>query len=565
MYQSDNAQDICEQANNIVDAVLAYISRLNNIPILKLIEKGNTMITYKDKPIQITADIFLKVDSITFSPSGTNITMIKISLLSNTLSTAEIVSFVKDIYANFVQEMQNSLGSKIYYFDQKNTTNSSLPSFPSEGVKGTSANDLMLNHKRMLINSAPKQLSFSLAPFYSNKQFSNIFGKEVRMIEKRVRFFMENKSWYDERGIPYQLGLLLSGIPGSGKSSCIKAIANLTGRHIVNVNFANITTATQLKNLFYSDHIQVISTETMSNTQSYFIPIEKRLYVLEELDAIGDIVKQRDPSLLHSTAKSTVNDEVTLMEILTILDGTQEISNRMYIMTSNYPEMLDTSLIRAGRVDLLVKFGFANKDLIAEMFRSYFEHEFPSNKLYQLPDKMLSAAEVSQVLFRHFDDCDIDEVIKDLNRTAQVKNKGNALHEIELMHNNDNSKGENALGIDDALSGNKPIGVSNQSGLSGDANPSGLALVNNQSSSRGEIVLGEVDANSGQDELDAISEAVKKTKYDKLPMFMMQDQLRPSNDHDEYNRSTIAHVYGSLKSELEAYVNTPTIGFEVLM
>ena len=67
---------------------------------------------------------------------------------------------------------------------------------------------------------------FIKSPFYSNKSFANIFGSEVREVEERVNFFLNNREWYDSRGIPYQLGLLLSGVPGSGKTSIIRAIAN---------------------------------------------------------------------------------------------------------------------------------------------------------------------------------------------------------------------------------------------------------------------------------------------------------------------------------------------------
>lgn len=166
----------------------------------------------------------------------------------------------------------------------------------------------------MLINAAPKQLSFTMSPFYSNKQFYNIYGDQVRLIEKRIKFFIENKEWYDSKGIPYQLGILLSGVPGAGKTSLIKAIANYTKRHIINVNFANITTATQLKNLFYYDKLQVYTDNSMANVNAYFIPIDQRVYVLEEIDAVSDIVKQRTSQDLP---KQTVSDELTLMEILT--------------------------------------------------------------------------------------------------------------------------------------------------------------------------------------------------------------------------------------------------------
>ena len=414
-------QDDSSESNGIVDAFIEYISRLQNIPVLNLINNGRVILTYKDKPIQITKDIFMKIDNISIAETSGNVKFIKISLLSNTLSSAELTYFVKDIYANYLQEIKNSLGNKIYYFDQKSSTNQP-PQIPGGGDKASHD-----NHKRMMIMTAPKQLSFTMAPFHSNKRFANIYGEEMRLIEKRIKFFIENRDWYDSKGIPYQLGILLSGLPGAGKTSSIRAIANYTKRHIVNVNFANITTATQLKNLFYSDKMQVLK-DTSGESQSYFIPVNQRIYVLEEIDAIGDVVKQRRPSTSTSTNSSdtndntAINDELTLMEILTVLDGTMEIPGRIVIMTSNHPEVLDKALIRPGRIDVNVHFGYAKRELIADMYTAYYDKPFPIQDIPRLPNQLLSPAEVGQVLFKHFDAMDHlnhEAVMKDLKDTAK--------------------------------------------------------------------------------------------------------------------------------------------------
>lgn len=421
--KSNGAHDeSMEESNGMVDAIIAHASKLDNIPSLNLIDKGMSMMTYDEKPIQITQDIYLKIDEVKMS-SCAKVNSIKVLLLSNTLSAAEITCYVRKVYENYLQDMKNSLGDKIYYFDQKSkdTQPPSLPSNPDAAA--------LTQHKRMRIASAPKQLTFTMAPFYSNKKFSNIYGEEVRLIEKRVRFFLENRAWYDAKGIPYQLGILLSGKPGTGKTSTIRAIANLTKRHIINVNFANITTASQLKNLFYSDKLVTFSDSAMTSQTSYHIPIEQRMYVLEEIDAIGDIVKQRagEPkSYTQEGTNDTINDELTLAEILTVLDGTMEIPGRIIIMTSNHPEVLDAALTRPGRIDLNISFDFSPRELIAEMYEAYFDKEFPEQDIALLPDRALSPAEIGEVLFRYFDDRDnIKGIIKDCHHAASAKNRNN--------------------------------------------------------------------------------------------------------------------------------------------
>ena len=400
----------------MVDSILAHISKLDNVPILKLIDRGQIMISYKEKPIQVAKDVFVKIDSIT-TTAGDAVSSVRLTLLSNTLSAAELAGYARSVHAKHQEELKNSLGNNIYFFDHKSKDNSP-PMLPP----GCADPDTILNHRRMLISTAPKSLSFTKTPFYSNKRFSNIFGKDIRAIEKRVRFFLENREWYDSKGVPYQLGILLSGIPGAGKTSAIRAIANLTKRHIINVNFANIATATQLKNLFYCDKLAVYSDSSLSSNQAYFIPIEQRLYVLEEIDAIGDIVRQRSSSDSNRTA---VHDELTLAEILTVLDGTMEVPGRIVVMTSNHPEVLDRALIRPGRIDVQVHFDNADRGLIAEMFEAYLDAPFPPELLDALPDKVLTPAEVGQVIFRNFElkhgTGSIDNIVRDLDATAAAK------------------------------------------------------------------------------------------------------------------------------------------------
>jgi AAA+ superfamily predicted ATPase len=414
-YASEKPDSASDEANTMADSILDQVSKLTNVPSMRLISNGQILITYRDKPIQMTKDIFFKVEAINYSAEGGVVSSIKFCLQSNTLSASEITAYVKNTYNNYLQEIKNSLGDNIYFFDQK-----SRDGLPPQMPASTNAIDIA-NHKQMLIKSAPKQLSFTMSPFYSNKKFSNVYGEQARLVEQRVRFFIDNKDWYDAKGIPYQLGILLSGAPGSGKTSLIRAMANATKRHIINVNFSNITTASQLKNLFYSDKIQVYTDSSLNNTQSYFIPIDKRLYVLEEIDAAGDIVKQRVSSDIDNK-KTTVNDELTLAEILTVIDGTMEVPGRILIMTSNHPEVLDEALIRPGRIDVQVEFGYAKRELIAEMYKGYMDKEFPESCIQQLPDQQLSPAEVGQVLFKYYNKSYvIQDIVQDMLKSAETK------------------------------------------------------------------------------------------------------------------------------------------------
>jgi SpoVK/Ycf46/Vps4 family AAA+-type ATPase len=119
----------------------------------------------------------------------------------------------------------------------------------------------------------------------------NCFFTDVNKIINRIDFFVKNKSWYEKRGIPYQLGFLFYGPPGCGKTSTIKAIAKMLDRHIINVNdIDKIKKVSDLKNIFYGEYIN-----------GRYIPTHKRLYVIDEFDKILDVISEK-PAATNAAA-----------------------------------------------------------------------------------------------------------------------------------------------------------------------------------------------------------------------------------------------------------------------
>ena len=57
---------------------------------------------------------------------------------------------------------------------------------------------------------------------------------------------------------------------------------------------------------------------------------------------------------------SIKTNEITLSDILNVLDGTLQNSGRVMIVTTKHPEKLDRALIRAGRFDCKCSFELRN-------------------------------------------------------------------------------------------------------------------------------------------------------------------------------------------------------------
>jgi chaperone BCS1 len=67
--------------------------------------------------------------------------------------------------------------------------------------------------------------------------------------------------------------------------------------------------------------------------------------------------------------------KISLAGLLNIIDGAASSEGRVLIMTTNYPEKLDSALIRPGRVDLQIKFTLATTTQIQEIFRRMYSRE----------------------------------------------------------------------------------------------------------------------------------------------------------------------------------------------
>ena len=199
------------------------------------------------------------------------------------------------------------------------------------------------------------------------------------------------RRWYSNRGIPYRRGYLLHGPPGTGKTSLSFAAAGLLGLEMYLLNLSSKTlTEDDLMGLFHG------------------LP-RRCIVLLEDVDCAG-ITHQRDPDS-SSPAKDapdaassdppTVTDTpaaavakdandsndskdrkgVSLSGLLNVIDGVAASEGRILIMTTNHVDKLDSALLRPGRVDMSIEFGYSAAADIRDLFESMYtvrEEDFHS-------------------------------------------------------------------------------------------------------------------------------------------------------------------------------------------
>jgi chaperone BCS1 len=79
-----------------------------------------------------------------------------------------------------------------------------------------------------------------------------------------------------------------------------------------------------------------------------------------------------------------------------------ESTGRIIAISTNFPERIDSALIRPGRIDMIIEFRKCSVAILREMICSFYDEDCGV-----LPDSLnerWTPAEVNQILFRNFKD-----------------------------------------------------------------------------------------------------------------------------------------------------------------
>ena len=349
----------------------------------------------QDVPLQLTNDIYciLKIKKSTYQQEKKSVKTrdVHITIYSRVLTVDDLKTFLNDIEKDYENHLNMLMNDNQFCLMYMKTDESG-------------------------------KLLFNTSVFSSTKTFDNLVSIQKDSLIKRIDFFLNNKDYYTRMGIPYTLGLFLYGAAGCGKTSTIKALANYTDRHIIIIPMTKITTFQSLRQIILDEEID-----------GFKIPNDKRLYVFEEIDCNGmeNVIARRDletKPISHSDSyensdmhklitaiggqqlpenkkkKNAEDDKVTLGALLELLDGINEASGRILIMTSNRnPSLFDEALMRPGRIDMLIEFKPCTKEEVGKMYYLWFMEEIPPEVLDNVQEHVFSPAELGEIFIRNKD------------------------------------------------------------------------------------------------------------------------------------------------------------------
>ena len=160
---------------------------------------------------------------------------------------------------------------------------------------------------------------------------------------KDIASYEADHQRYSDLGVPYHRGFLFYGEPGTGKSSVIRALASHFDRNLFAISLASIEDDDELIDLVSNLH-------------------PRSILLIEDIDIARDQISREGNS----------NGGVTLSALLNCLDGIHSPDDFIFIATTNDDSNFDKALVRPGRIDKKIYFGYTEQKQFENMFEQFY-------------------------------------------------------------------------------------------------------------------------------------------------------------------------------------------------
>jgi transitional endoplasmic reticulum ATPase len=180
-------------------------------------------------------------------------------------------------------------------------------------------------------------------------------GTKERLRET-IQWPLEYPEVYDAMDMQSAKGVMLYGPPGTGKTLLAKAVANESESNFISVK------GPELLNKYVG--------ESEKGVREIFKKARENAPTVVFFDEIDSIATERG----RNTGDSGVSERV-VSQLLTELDGLETLEDVVVIATSNRPDLIDSALLRPGRLDRHVHVPVPDEDARRAIFEVHTQHK----------------------------------------------------------------------------------------------------------------------------------------------------------------------------------------------
>merc|ERR1719171_1926376 len=176
--------------------------------------------------------------------------------------------------------------------------------------------------------------------------------QQVKEVKEVIELPIKHPEIFDSLGISQPKGVLLYGPPGTGKTLLARAVAHHTDCQFIRVSGSEL--------------VQKYIGEGSRMVRELFVMAREHapsIIFMDEVDSIGS------SRLEGGSGGGDSEVQRTMLELLNQLDGFEAHQNIKVIMATNRIDILDSALLRPGRIDRKVEFPNPNEEARLEILK----------------------------------------------------------------------------------------------------------------------------------------------------------------------------------------------------
>jgi len=206
--------------------------------------------------------------------------------------------------------------------------------------------DSYVLHK-ILPNKVDPLVSLMMVEKVPDSTYEMVGGldKQIKEIKEVIELPVKHPELFEALGIAQPKGVLLYGPPGTGKTLLARAVAHHTDCTFIRVSGSEL--------------VQKFIGEGSRMVRELFLMAREHapsIIFMDEIDSIGS------SRLEGGSGGGDSEVQRTMLELLNQLDGFEAHQNIKVVMATNRIDILDSALLRPGRIDRKIEFPPPNEE-----------------------------------------------------------------------------------------------------------------------------------------------------------------------------------------------------------